>query len=315
MADKRVTIIIPHWNRRFLLEKSIPSLKNQTFRALKILVVDNGSTDDSMEWLEENHPDVERLILPENIGYAPGANKGLELAETEYVSFYSNDVIADPDWLTSLVDAMDNNHDMGFCVGKILWSDTPGIIYAAGDHYGINGFPYNIGQNEEDKGQYDSSREVLVICTAASLFRRQALLEVGSYDDRYFAHGEDTDLCLRLQLGGWRGAYIPSGLTYHVGSASSDPESKDFIERTNRNGMFTFIKNYPWPIMKRHWPELLLSFLFSLKLTIHPGSAIKGRLCALLRIKEFMRDRKRIQGSRKCTLRDFERMLLGKGTG
>ena len=316
MEKPRVTFIIPHWNRRYLLEKSIPSLLNQDCGIFRILVIDNGSEDDSISWLKRNYPEVETILLPKNVGYAPAANVGLEATDTEYISFYSNDVIADPSWLGNLLRVMDANQSLGFAGGKIVWSNEPGTIYAAGDHYGIEAIPHNIGKDEEDYGQYNIPREVLTICTAASLFRKEALDETGSYDEQYFAHGEDTDLCLRLRLAGWRGAYVPSACSHHIGSASSDPGSKAFIRRTNRNAMFTFIKDYPGGIMRRHFPELLSAFFLSLLLTVHPVSALSGRFDALKKLPSLLRKRKEIQHNRVCPLHVFEQLMIsGDKTG
>ncbi len=313
MGKPRVTFVIPHWNRRYLLEKSIPSLLNQDYTSFRILVVDNGSQDDSMVWLNENYPSVDTLLLPENTGYAPAANIGLKAADSEYIAFYSNDVIADPSWLGNLVEVMDANPSLGFAGGKIIWSEDTKIIYAVGDHYGIDALPYNIGKDEEDIGQYEEPREVLAICTAASLFRKAALDEVGSYDEQYFAHGEDTDLCLRLRLADWRGAYVPPAVSYHIGSASSEPGSKDFIRRTNRNAIFTFIKDYPGGIMKRHLPELVSTFFLSLFLTDHPLSALLGRLDALKKLPALLRKRKEIQRNRTCSLHVLEQLMIFGG--
>ena len=151
------------------------------------------------------------------------------------------------------------------------------------------------------------------ICTAASLFRREALEKIGPYDEDYFAHGEDTDLCLRMRLGGWRGAYIPSAKAYHLGSASSNPGSREFIRRTNRNGVYTLVKDYPWPIMKRHIPELLMAFTLSLFIAKYPLSAIQGRIDAVKDLPRLLRKRKEIQKNRVCPLHEIERLMITGG--
>ena len=310
----RVSFVIPHWNKKHLLDYFLPSLRAQSFTDFEIIVVENGSTDGSVEELRERHPEVRLIELPENLGFAPATNLGVEASQAEFIAFFSNDVQAEPDWLERMLAVMDSEPDVAMTGSKLIWDDEPQRIYAAGDTYTIGGYPLNVGQNvATDDPRFVHDREVFCVCTAAALVRRRALDEVkqswGFFDDRYFAHGEDTDLGFRLRLRGWRARYVAGAVARHIGSFSSDPGSPAFIRRTNRNALMTFVKDYPAALLLRHWPKVLAVFLLSASLPPHRRSAAKGRLDALRMLPELLRDRRRIQSSRRADLKELESLM------
>lgn len=310
----RVSFVIPHWNNKHLIDRFVPPLLNQTYKDFEIIVIENGSKDGSVEQFKTKYPDVRLIELEENSGFAPATNMGIEASNAEFVAFFSNDVFAAPDWLERMIEVMEANPDVAILGSKLLWDGEPDRIYAAGDTYTIGGYPLNVGQNAHvDDPEFAADREVICVCTAAALFRRQALDEVkqpwGYFDDRYFAHGEDTDLGFRIRLRGWRALYVARAIARHQGSHSSEPGSPAFIRRTNRNGVMTFIKDYPAPILRRHWPKALAVFILSLWSTVHRRSALKGRLDALRMLPELWRDRRRIQGDVRADLRTLEALM------
>ena len=313
-APTRVSFVIPHWNKKDLLDYCIPSLREQTFRDFEIIVVENGSTDGSVEHLKGVYPDVRLIELPENLGFAPATNFGIEASNAEFIAFFSNDVVADPEWLERMVAVMDAEPDVGMTGSKLVWADQPDRIYAAGDTYTVGGYPFNVGQNAAaDDPAFAHDRDVFSVCTAAALFRREALEGVkepwGYFDNRYFAHGEDTDLGFRLRLCGWRARYVAGAVARHEGSYSSDPGSPAFIRRTQRNGVMTFVKDYPARLLLRHWHRALMVFALSVFLTPHRKSAVLGRIDALRRLPELLRDRRRIQSRISCDLGELEELM------
>ncbi len=314
-AAPRVSFVIPHWNKKELIDRFVSCLLAQTYRDFEIIVIENGSTDGSVEVFRERYPQVRLIELEENCGFAPATNMGIEASRAEFVAFFSNDVYAEPDWLERMLEVMDANPDVAITGSRLLWADEPDLIYAAGDTYTVGGYPLNVGQNASaDDPAYQQDRDVFCVCTAAALFRRRALDEVrqpwGYFDNRYFAHGEDTDLGFRIRLRGWRARYVASAVALHEGSHSSDPGSPAFIRRTQRNGMMTFVKDYPARILLRHWPKALAVFVASLYMTPHRRSALKGRLDAIRMLPELLRDRRRIQADLRCDLAELERLML-----
>jgi hypothetical protein len=305
----KVSFVTPHWNKLDLLKQSLKSLEKQTYQDFEIVIIENGSTDGSVEFIETHYPSIRLIKLPENVGYAPAANMGIRESRGEYIAFYSNDVYAEPDWLERMVEVLDNEPSIGFCGGKILSNDNPDLIYAAGDTYTLGGYPFNIGQGEKNGEKFDSMREVFCVCTAAALFRKRVFDDVGLLEDMYFAHGDDTDLCLRAQLGGYRGLYVPDAVVYHEGGASSNVMSRDFIFRTNRNALMTFIKDYPFPIMVRHLPQIVQTFVLSLLYTPHKKAALLGRMNVLGYLPYLLKRRWQIQRSRRASLEYIERMM------
>ena len=146
----RVSFVIPHWNKLDLLEKALKTLDEQTFQDFEVIIIENGSTDGSVEFIKDNYPDIRLIELAENVGYAPAANLGIQDAVGEYIAFYSNDVYSDRYWLERMVRTLDTHPDIGFCGCKILSNDNPDLIYAAGDTYTLGGYPFNLGQGERE---------------------------------------------------------------------------------------------------------------------------------------------------------------------
>lgn len=311
----RVSFVIPHWNKKHLLDQFLPLLRAQTYRDFEIIVVENGSSDGSRERLAEKYPEVRVIPLPENQGFAPATNLGVEASDAEFIAFFSNDVYAEPDWLERMVAVMDAEPDVGFTGSRLVWADAPDRIYAAGDTYSVGGYPLNVGQNAPAADPaFAHDRDVFCVCTAAALFRRSALDEVkarwGFFDERYFAHGEDTDLGFRLRLRGWRARYVADAVARHEGSYSSDPGSAAFIRRTHRNGVMTFIKCYPVELLYRHWFKVLVVYSFSIFMTPHRAAALKGRLDAMRMLPTLLRDRRAIQAKVDTDLNELERLML-----
>ena len=305
----QVSFVTPHWNKLELLRKALKTLEEQTYQDFEIIIIENGSTDGSVEFIKNNYPAIHLIELPENIGYAPAANLGIQHAAGEYIAFYSNDVYSDRCWLERMVRALDTHPDIGFCGCRILSNENPELIYAAGDTYTLGAYPFNLGKGEKDGEKFDTEREVFCVCTAAALFRKTVFDEVGPLEDIYFAHGDDTDLCLRAQLAGFRGLYVPDAIVRHEGSASSNVASRDFIFRTNRNAVMTFVKNYPFPLIVKHLPQIVKTFVVSLMLTPHRMAALQGRLSVLRYLPYLLKRRGEIQRSRRAPLDHIEKMM------
>ena len=204
-----VSVVIPNWNGRRWLPGCLAALAAQTRPPAEVVVVDNGSTDGSLERLAERHPDVRVLALGRNTGFAAAANRGIEAATSEAVALVNPDAVLAPDWLERTAAALAADPGAGAVACKMVDLDDPGRVYDAGDVLRRDGVCEQRGRFQRDDGRFDEPGEVFAACAGAALYRREAVLAVGGFDERFFAYLEDVDLGLRLRLAGWRCRYEP----------------------------------------------------------------------------------------------------------
>jgi hypothetical protein len=253
----RVTVVIPTWNGRELLDGALSSLEAQRFRDFAVVVVDNGSTDGTAAWLAEHRPAVEVVALPENRGFAGAVNAGIGRARGEYVALLNNDMEPAPDWLGELVAALDAAPNAGSAASKLRMMREPGVLDGAGDLVTWYGATWRRGHGEPDRGQYDAPGEIAGPCAGAALYRRAALEEVGSFDERFFAYLEDADWALRAQLAGWRCLWVPSAVALHLGGATSRRMGDLETELIARNTLALVLKSFPAARLAAWAPAIL----------------------------------------------------------
>lgn len=259
-AVPRVSVIIPSWNGADLLEVALASLREQNFRDYETIVVDNGSTDGTVEMLDARFGEVRQIRLPENRGFAPAVNDGIRAARGEIIVLLNNDVRVEPAWLGALVAALDAHAEAGSVASRMLDAKRPGIIDAAGDTMAL--MAWNVGRGEPDDARFAAGRYVLSACAGAGAYRRVMLDRIGLLDERYFAWFEDVDLGVRAQLAGWKCWYEPAAVVHHLGSATAERMSTTKTFFTVRNAMVLFFKTMPlariaaWGPVMLVWPLL-----------------------------------------------------------
>jgi GT2 family glycosyltransferase len=254
----RVSVVIPTWNGADLLREALRSLDSQTFADFEVIVVDNGSSDETLTMLGESFPAVRIVALSRNEGFAVAVNAGIRAARGDIIVLMNNDIEATPGWLAALVDALDRHPDVGTCASRMLSLSNPGIIDSAGDMLGL--FATSIGHGAPDGPEFDTSRLVFSPCAGAAAYRRQVFDEVGLFDERFFAYLEDVDLGARIQLAGWHCLYVPDAIVHHHGSATARrlPALKTTL--LMRNSLFLFFQYAPtgrlltWAPVMLAWP-------------------------------------------------------------
>jgi len=252
----RVSVIVVNWNGRTYLERCLHSLAAQTLAAHEVVVVDNGSTDGSIEWLRQCGS-VRLVALPSNVGYGAALNAGMRVARGQYLLALNNDTELAPNCLHALVSAADRHPNSGLFAPKILSADPPHRIDTVGHLLYPDGLSRGRGRLEEDRGQYDHEDDLLLPSGCAVLLRRAMLADVGVFDEDLFAYCEDTDLGLRAQLAGWRCTAVPTAVVYHAYSASTAHYSPLKAFLVERNRAWVAAKCLPLPL-------LLLSPVFTL---------------------------------------------------
>jgi GT2 family glycosyltransferase len=309
----RVTATVLTYNGRALLEVVLPSLAAQRFRDFKTVVVDNGSTDDTLQWLREHWPEVEVVAVSENIGVTAALNVCLRAGDGEFVALLNNDVELDRGCLEQLVAGLDAHPEAGSAAAKLIDFYDRGVIDGAGDIYGWSGEATRRGKGARDVGQFDDPGPIFGACGGAALYRRSALRVVREFDEQLFALCEDVDWSFRAQLLGYSCRYVPTAVAYHMGSATIGQGLTDFmLYHSWRNGIWVAVKNYPLSAQVRHGHRLLLSQAHTLVWAIQThrvGIFMRAWRDALRGMPAILRKRRDIQRSRRVGLRELERVI------
>ena len=248
---KRVAVIILNWNGEKLLREFLPSVVKNTNTDLgRVVVVDNHSTDGSWICLEQEFPDVERVLFEDNFGFAGGYNRAIEMIEAEYVVLLNSDVEVAPGWLEPLVAVLDRDERVAAVQPKILaYRDKKKFEYAgaAGGYIDYLGFPFCRGRvmdtTEQDDGQYDDEVDVFWATGASLCIRRDVYRVAGGLDEAFFAHMEEIDLCWRLKNGGYALKVVPSSVVYHLGGGSLPMNHPRKLFLNYRNNLLMLHKN------------------------------------------------------------------------
>ncbi|MEX2586622.1 MAG: glycosyltransferase [Actinomycetota bacterium] len=257
-----VSVIVLNFNGKQFLDTCLTSLVDQDFpkERFEIVLVDNGSTDGSVDYVREAWPSVRILKLDRNLGFAGGINAGVRFATGEYVALINNDAHAHVDWLKKGLAGFEHSMDVAMVASKILTLDGKTIDYAGGA-LSFYGHGFKVGVNEPDEGQYDRPGETLFGSGCALFMPRDLFLDTGGFDDDYFAFFEDVDLGWRLWILGYRVLYEPSSIVYHRHHGTADAlgaEKERFL--LERNALVTILKNYEDETVERSLaPALMLA--------------------------------------------------------
>ena len=244
----RLSVVILNWNGRRHLERYLPSVVAHTEGDAEVVVADNGSTDDSLQWLRLNYPDVRVIRLDRNYGFAGGYNRALREVASEYVLLLNSDVEVTAGWWQPLVEVLDTESDVAAVAPKLL-ADMERTKFeyagAAGGFIDYLGYPFCRGRIlsnvEEDRGQYDDRRDIFWASGAAMCCRREVFEGLGGFDEDFFAHMEEIDLQWRMQLAGWRIVVEPRSVVYHLGGGTL-PASSRKIFLNHRNNLAMLFK-------------------------------------------------------------------------
>jgi hypothetical protein len=254
-------VVIPNWNGADMLASCLESLENQTEKC-QIIVVDNGSDDESVSLIKKQFPTVTLLEFPDNAGFAGGVNRGITSAlgkGAEFIALLNNDAVADKNWLKELAKEANSYPKAGIITGKLLRTDKK-YIDSTGDFYTIWGLPFPRGRNQLDKGQYDKAEEVFGASGGASLYRAELFNQIGLFDEDFFAYFEDVDISFRAQMAGWKVRYTPKAEAYHgVGGTSS--KMGDFTRfHSAKNFLLLYTRNMPLKLYLKYMIPFALQF-------------------------------------------------------
>ena len=223
----KVAIVILNWNGRQMLEQYLPSVLQYSKDEATVYVADNASTDDSLAVLEQHYPEVKRIRLDKNWGFAEGYNRALAQIEAQYYLLLNSDIEVTHHWLTPLIEHLDNHPETAACQPKLLSifdKDRFEYAGASGGYLDRFGYPFCRGRIfetvETDNGQYDAEADILWATGAALMIRAKDYWDVKGLDGRFFAHNEEIDMCWRLRIRGRRIVCLPDSYVYHVGGGT-----------------------------------------------------------------------------------------------
>ena len=288
----KIAVVILNWNGRKMLERYLSNVLTYSQEDATVVVADNASTDDSVEWLRQHHPDVPLIVLEKNWGFADGYNQALAHIEAEYYVLLNSDVEVTHHWLTPLVEFMDSHADVAACQPKLLAvHDHDSFEYAGacGGFIDRYGYPFCRGRIfdtvEQDNGQYDTAAEVLWATGACLMVRTNDYWEVGGLDGRFFAHNEEIDLCWRLRQRGRKVYCLPDSQVYHVGGGTLPKSNPHKTYLNFRNNLTMLYKNLPdneWHKVSRM--RFVLDYVAALKMLLLEHNV--GEFKAVLRARK-----------------------------
>jgi GT2 family glycosyltransferase len=252
-----ISTIIVTWNGRQHLEACLSALAAQEGVDAETIVVDNGSTDGSAQYLADCFPWVRVVALPTNRGFAGGNNAGARQARGRLLAFLNNDTIADRGWLRALADGLDERRRVGLATSRIVYMHDPSIVDSAGDGLTRAGGAFKRFHGRSSD-QASESRDVFGACGAAFMIPRAVFEELGGFDEEFFASYEDVDLSYRAQLRRYRCRYVADAIVRHRGSATLGRVSARSVFFAQRNLEWMYFKNTPDAILIRTLPNHLI---------------------------------------------------------
>jgi GT2 family glycosyltransferase len=254
MPLPKIAVVILNWNGKHHLERFLPSVLTSTYSNYDLIVADNGSTDDSISFLQNNYPEIRLIRFDHNFGFAKGYNEALKQVESEYYVLLNSDVEVEKNWLEPMLNLLENDKSIAACQPKLLAYNNKHLFEysgAAGGWLDKYGYPFAKGRVfdicEEDHGQYDQTEPIFWASGAALFIRARVFHEVKGFDEYFFAHQEEIDLCWRIQLAGHKIYSCPASIIYHVGGGTL-PRGNTLKTYLNfRNNKIMLSKNLPMP--------------------------------------------------------------------
>jgi len=324
-----ISAIVLNWNGKDVIGACLRSLKNQTYSNLEIILVDNASTDGSIEDVAPRFPNLHLIRNHTNLGYGGGNNEGIRAAGGKYLFILNSDTEIEKDCIERLWRALEEDPRVGVTTPKILFYDQRERVDAAGLVVYPDGLAIGRGRSEPQE-RYSQREEVFFGSGCASLYRKEMLDEIGLFDEDFFAYAEDTDLGWRAQRAGWKTFYVPQAVVYHHHSRQFGSYSTQKAFLVERNRMWVAWKNFPLAL-------LCLGPLYTLKRFLYQGIALLTRRGATGRFREessslllvpivlkalfsglrglprVLKKRREIQRTRRISNRGFYRLLKKYG--
>ena len=297
-----ISVVIPNYNGMNFLDKCLSSLEKETRHNLQIIVIDNGSKDNSID-IFNKHSKIKNsnikyhlIANDSNLGFSPAVNQGIDLSNTldvPYICLLNNDIEIESNFISELIKSIEKDKNIFSVSSKMLQYNNKNLIDDAGDEYTLFGWTKKSGDGTaKSNKKYSKTREIFSSCGGAALYRKSILNEIGYFDENFFAYLEDVDIGYRALINGYKNVYSPDAIVYHVGSGSSGSRYNEFkIPLAARNNIWLIYKNMAWPQILLNIGFLAIGFLIKYIFFLKKGYGdlyLKG-------LKEGLKDRKKLK--------------------
>jgi len=322
MVQPKLAVVILNYNGQKYLEKFLPNVILHS-KPYEVIIADNNSTDNSVDFLKEKFPDIRLIILPENGGFSRGYNQALEQVNAEYYILLNSDIEVTPTWIEALLESLEKDKSLVACQPKIrAYHQKTHFEYAgaAGGFLDKFGYPFCRGRIfdtlEKDEGQYDDPKEIFWATGAALVVRAEAYWKVGGLDEDFFAHMEEIDWCWRIQNQGGKIIYVPESIVFHVGGGTLSKNNPFKTYLNFRNNLALLYKNLPakslfFVLLIRFYLDNLALLQFLLKGQFKDVQAIlKAYFHFWKRVNYWQKKRNIIQKNIKTTPKLFPKSIV-----
>lgn len=303
------SLVIVNTNELHHLKTSLPSIFRQNYPDCEVIVVDNSSTDGSINYIEQSFPQIKIVRNQENLGYAAANNIGFEHASGDYIAVLNPDTKVEPDWLIELVSALEEDHRAAMATPKILLMEHPERINACGNDITLTGLTFCRGLDQLSE-TFLEAEDVPAVSGAAFVIRRSVLDQIGGFDESFFIYYEDTDLSLRSLLAGYKCLFVPTSVIFHEYSFKFSPRKCFFQER---NRYYSLLKTLRWPTFIVLFPELMISEILAWGYVFlcgpdHVRNKFQSYVWLITNYKNILEGRHRVQSLRKIN----DKLLLNQ---
>ena len=309
-----LSVIIVNWNGRRFLPACLEGLAAQSLPPREVIVLDNASSDDSLDYVRTRHPEVTLIALERNIGFAAANNLGVRRALGDWVVLLNPDAFPEPDWLESFAAAIRAYPGIGCFAGKLLAADGSGRLDGTGDVYHVSGLAWRRDHGRPEVATERPAGPVFSACGASAAYRRDLFLQIGGFDEAFFCYMEDVDLGFRMRLQGHECRYVPEARARHVGSGTTGRRSGFSVYHGHRNLVWVFVKNMPGVLFWAYLPLHLVMNLLALAWLAARGqgmSAVRAKRDAVKGLSRVWRQRSALQARRRASLRELRRAMVG----
>jgi len=284
------SIIIPNWNGMRWLPGCLDALKNQTVQDFEIIVVDNGSSDESVSFLSVQYPGVQVITLKKNYGFSKAVNEGIKRASGQYIILLNNDTLPESEWFSNLLDAIRAAPlEVGSLASLMICMDNPSLTDDAGDYLDWYGLAFKRGHGEP-ASQWTENEPVFSACAGAVLYRREFLERTGLFDEKFGSYLEDVDLGLRGNLLGFTCVFIPSAKVLHKSHGSAMP-SGAYVYHMTKNRVMLVLKNIPIILLIRNARKLIYGQILTFRIYNNPLSSLRAYLYIALQLPRILHER------------------------
>ena len=259
----KVSVVTPNYNGERFLKTFLNSLNEDSQYIGEVIIVDNGSTDGSLDYLKSNSFDFPLVLIEnkDNVGFSPAVNQGIRKAKNNLIFSINNDTEIKKGSIKSLIDLITSSDDIFSVQAKMLQYTNKNLIDDVGDEYNLLAWTKKVGENHESS-EYNEVKDIFSSCAGAAMYNKSILDEIGLFDDNFFAYMEDVDLAIRSKINGYRNLLCPNAIVYHIGSATSGSRYNEFkVKLAARNNVWVVYKNLPIPLKIVNFVFLFLGFL------------------------------------------------------